>query len=167
MFRKTEDFLKTYDTLTNGTGKIFDMLTDENLNHSVAAGHRSLGQIGWHIVATVAEMMGRTGLRITSIDHSLPPPVSASAIVSGYRAVSTELIDSIKSSWNDDSLLQADDMYGEQWPRGLTLAVLVHHEIHHRAQMMVLLRQSGQMVPGIFGPSKEEWTQYGMQPPAY
>ena len=167
MVRRIDDFLKTYQTLMDGTGRVFDMLTDENLNQTVTDGHRSLGQIAWHIVATIAEMMGRTGLRITSIDHGSPPPASASAIVSGYRATSTELIDAIRTNWDDDSLLQTDDMYGERWPRGLTLAALVHHEIHHRAQMTVLLRQSGQRVPGVFGPSKEEWTQYEMQPPAY
>ena len=89
------------------------------------------------------------------------------AIVSGHRAATAELVRAIKAEWNDESLQQTDDMYGQQWPRGLTLAALVHHEIHHRGQMTVLLRQAGRKVPGTFGPSREEWTQYGMQPPAY
>jgi hypothetical protein len=28
------------------------------------------------------------------------------------------------------------------------------------------LRQAGLQVPGVYGPSREEWTAYGMQPPA-
>jgi len=32
--------------------------------------------------------------------------------------------------------------------------------------MTVLMRQGGLKVPGVFGPTKEEWSQYGMQEPA-
>jgi uncharacterized damage-inducible protein DinB len=38
------------------------------------------------------------------------------------------------------------------------------HEIHHRGQMTVLMRQAGLKVPGVYGPSREEWTAYGMPP---
>jgi uncharacterized damage-inducible protein DinB len=38
------------------------------------------------------------------------------------------------------------------------------HEIHHRAQMTVLMRQAGLKVPGLYGPAKEEWSQYNMPP---
>jgi uncharacterized damage-inducible protein DinB len=63
-------------------------------------------------------------------------------------------------------LLAEDDMYGERWPRGFTLFALVAHQAHHRGQMTVLMRQAGLQVPGVYGPSLEEWTTYGMQPPA-
>ena len=57
-------------------------------------------------------------------------------------------------------------MYGATWPRSFTLFVLIGHEIHHRGQMTVLMRQAGLKVPGIYGPSYEEWVNYKMQPPA-
>jgi uncharacterized damage-inducible protein DinB len=34
-------------------------------------------------------------------------------------------------------------MYGEMWAKGKILAVLIGHQAHHRAQMTVLMRQSG------------------------
>ncbi len=55
-------------------------------------------------------------------------------------------------------------MYGEQWPRGLALAMLISHETHHRGQMTVLMRQAGVPVPGVSGPSREEWEAMGMPP---
>jgi hypothetical protein len=30
--------------------------------------------------------------------------------------------------------------------------------------MTVLMRQAGLKVPGVYGPSREEWSQFGMQP---
>ena len=57
-------------------------------------------------------------------------------------------------------------MYGETWKRGKSLPVFLTHEMHHRGQMTVIMRLAGLKVPGIYGPSKEEWTNYGMEPPA-
>jgi len=38
------------------------------------------------------------------------------------------------------------------------------HQAHHRGQMTVLMRQAGMKVPGVYGPSKEEWSAFGMEP---
>ena len=32
--------------------------------------------------------------------------------------------------------------------------------------MTVLMRQAGLKVPGVYGPAREEWAEFGMQPPA-
>jgi uncharacterized damage-inducible protein DinB len=167
MYRQVEDFLKSYENLVQGTTKIFERLSDETMGQKVAEDHRLLGQIAWHIVVSVPEMMQRTGLKNFSLDYALPPPEKAADIVAGYKTVSTELLEAVKSEWSDETLLETDDMYGQKWQRGYTLGVLVQHEIHHRGQMTVLLRQAGEQVPGLMGPSKEEWAQYGMKPPAY
>ena len=66
-----------------------------------------------------------------------------------------------------ESLTVEDEMYGQRWTRGFSLGALVNHEIHHRGQMTVLMRQAGQKVPGLMGPAKEEWSQFGMPEPPY
>jgi len=63
-------------------------------------------------------------------------------------------------------LLETDNMYGETWPRGVTLFALIAHQAHHRGQMTVLMRQAGLTVPGVYGPSSEEWQAHGMAAPA-
>ena len=45
------------------------------------------------------------------------------------------------------------------------LHVLVVHQAHHRGQMTVLMRQAGLLVPSIYGPVKEGWSAYGVEPP--
>jgi len=123
--------------------------------------------VAWHIVTTIPEMMGRTGLGITGVDpHSLPPE-GAAAVQEGYRKASSELRAAVAAHWTDETLLKVDELYGEQWARGATLAVLMGHETHHLGQMTVLLRLAGRKVPGIMGPSKEEWQQFGLPEPAY
>jgi uncharacterized damage-inducible protein DinB len=71
----------------------------------------------------------------------------------------------VKASWSDATLDQEDDMYGETWKRGTTLTSLVLHQVHHRGQLTVLMRQAGLELPGIYGPARQEWVAYGMKPP--
>lgn len=167
MYRKMEDFQCSYKGLVEGTSKIFSALTDENMLQTVTEGHRALGDMAWHIVTTVAEMMNQTGLGLSSIDHEAMPPATAGEIQTAYQAVTDELSAKLAAQWTDETLEKTDELYGETWHRGTTLAILIHHEIHHRGQMTILLRQAGATVPGIYGPAKEEWEKYGMDLPAY
>jgi uncharacterized damage-inducible protein DinB len=167
MFRKIEDFQKTYGRMEEGTAKVLALLDESNINQAVAPGHRTLGQLAWHIVTSIPEMMNRTGLGLSSVDPHSMPPASPSEIVSAHAAVTGEMMKAIAQKWSDETLLQSDDMYGQQWLRGLTLAAIIEHEAHHRGEMIVLLRQAGKAVPGIYGPSKEEWAQFGMEAPPY
>lgn len=63
-------------------------------------------------------------------------------------------------------LSDAADMYGQKWKRGFTLQALIAHEIHHRGEMIVLMRIAGLAVPGVYGPTRDEWANYGMAPPS-
>jgi uncharacterized damage-inducible protein DinB len=167
MYRKIEDFQKAYGTLREGTGKILASLSDQNLDQAVGEGHRNLGDLAWHIVTTIPEMMAQTGLGLSAVDPRSLPPHSAEKIRAAYEAASRELAEAVAANWQDATLAQEDDLYGQKWSRGMSLAILIHHEIHHRGQMTVLLRQAGAKVPGIYGPAKEEWTAYGQSPPPY
>ena len=94
-----------------------------------------------------------------------PLPKSAAVIAAGYEAAAKSLLEAIQRGWSDETLQQADDMYGEQWKRGLTLVALISHQAHHRGQMTVLMRQAGLRVPGVYGPAHEDWASMGMEPP--
>jgi uncharacterized damage-inducible protein DinB len=165
MFTNLEDFINDWKEESKRTEQVLDALTDESLSQAVTDKDRTLGRIAWHIAATIPEMMAHTGLQFTSLDPAAPVPASASAIASAYRKASRELLELLQSQWTDDSLRVEDSMYGQKWPRGLTLRILIRHEIHHRAQMTVLMRQAGLKVPGIYGPSRDEWRAMGMTPP--
>jgi uncharacterized damage-inducible protein DinB len=167
MFRKMDDFLARFDNDTSATRKIFAALTDESLKAMSVEGHRELGGIAWHIVVTYPEMMNQTDLGIASINHESMPPSSAAEILAGYDSVTDELKSAVKSKWSDKTLEAVDDMYGRKWARGLTLGILLDHEVHHRGQMTILMRMAGLTVPGIYGPAKEEWEKSGMPEPPY
>ena len=62
MFRTIQDFLASWSYETEATLKVFEKLTDDSLDQQVSEGGRTLGRIAWHIVQTLPEMGGRTGL---------------------------------------------------------------------------------------------------------
>jgi uncharacterized damage-inducible protein DinB len=165
MFRKVEDFVREWQYEMDGTLKVFRALTDQSLGGRVTPDGRSIGRLAWHLTQSLPEMMNRTGLTVTGPGEDAPVPASAAAIATAYETSAGALLEQIKSQWQDDTLLELRDMYGEQWPNGVTLSALVKHQAHHRGQMTVLMRQAGLQVPGIYGPAREEWAQWGMPAP--
>ena len=91
MYRNLDDFLKDYETLVGGTGRVLDALTDDSLHAAVAEGHRTIARIAWHVVVTLPEMMNRTGLGLSSVDEHAPPPTTASEIAGAYKTTAAEL----------------------------------------------------------------------------
>jgi len=110
-------------------------------------------------------MMEHTGLKLDLLKADAPVPSSAKQIERAYASVAMVLLEKIKQEWKDESLDIKDDMYGETWERRYTLMVLIQHQIHHRGQMTVLMRQAGLKVPAIYGPAKEDWAEYDMKDP--
>lgn len=167
MYRRIEDFLKDWGEEVQATDSVFAALTDPALSQAVAAGHRNLGRMAWHIVGTIPEMMNRTGLKIGGPDPSSSAPSRVSTVRTAYSQAANSLVQEIKANWNDDTLGIVDEMYGPEtrWERGATLFALMMHQSHHRGQMTVLMRQAGLRPPSIYGPTLEEWDQFGMKPP--
>jgi uncharacterized damage-inducible protein DinB len=162
MFRTIADFSRAWQGESTSTHKMMSALTDASLAQRVSPDGRTLGRLAWHIVQTLGEMGGHAGLVVDAADEKTPQPATASAIADAYQAGAAAVEKAVTSAWTDADLPVEIDMYGEKWARGQALMALISHEVHHRAQMTVLIRQAGLKVPGVYGPSREEWTAYNM-----
>ncbi|MFJ5625039.1 DinB family protein [Peribacillus loiseleuriae] len=165
MYSTIEDFLTNWKHESGSTQKILNALTDESLAQEVSPEDRTLGRIAWHVVTTLDEMIGRTGLVFKAARHDLPVPKTSSEIAEAYRTSSEEMVASIREQWNDETLNEERYMYGEMWSINTVLGLIVTHQAHHRGQMTVLMRQAGLTVPGVYGPAREEWATFGGQAP--
>lgn len=164
MFLTIQAFVDEWRSVSATTQRVLDTLTDASLDQGSDSHIRPLGQIGWHITTTLHEMVSRTGLKFVAPVGGEKAPASAAQIAEAYRLVSHGLLEVIQQQWTDTNLTETRDMYGEQWANGLTLRAVIAHEIHHRGQMSVLMRQAGLRVPSIYGPTREDWIQQGMEP---
>jgi uncharacterized damage-inducible protein DinB len=160
MIRTIHDFLDRWKGETEATLKIFNSLTDESLQVAIPGG-RTLGRLANHIVETVTELPSKLGLPIKEepADYT-----TVHELVTHYKKHADQLVGAIISSWDDSNLEEINNLYGDDWKNGFSLWVLLIHQTHHRGQMTVLMRMAGIKVPGIYGPSKEEWEAWGKVP---
>ncbi len=163
MYRTLQDFLTDWEYESAMTLKVFEHINDESLSLKSYDDVRSMARLCWHITETLKEMPGHAGLNIEGVADD-QHPASIAAIIDTYTRSSASIVKELTVHWSDVQLTDMVNMYGEDWAKGTVLSVLVRHQSHHRGQLTILMRQAGLQVPGVYGPSKEEWAGMGMNP---
>jgi len=164
VFLSAEHFSKVWTYESEATARLLEKITDGALSRPQDENLRTVGRAAWHIVTTLPEMAGRVGIPVAGAKHTDPIPPHAAAIVQAYRTAAASVLAAVEK-WPEADFHKEDDMYGQMWKRGQSLWALVAHEIHHRGQLTVLMRMAGLPIVGVYGPAKEEWSQYGGKPP--
>ncbi len=164
MIRKIEDFLSERKYESEMTLKVFAQLNNEILDKKLAEKVRTIGRLAWHITETVAEMMNHAGLPVEGLVEEKDQDFDVNKIMESYRKSSSSLLEQVKKNWDDSQMEDMVDMYGDRWNKGTVLSILTKHEAHHRGQLTILMREMGLKVPGVYGPSQEEWVTFGMTP---
>lgn len=165
MFRHIDDFTRAFEYESESTLKVFRNITNEALLDRPHDNIRSIQRLVWHITITLGEMLEKAGLDIDCPDEHSAPLNDITAICKAYETAAKSVLEQVKTRWTDADLSAEVNMYGEQWSKGTILTVLVKHEAHHRGQLTVLMRLNGLPVPGVYGPSKEEWAAWNMASP--
>jgi uncharacterized damage-inducible protein DinB len=156
MFDSVKTATGDFTRLGEATHKLLLTLTDDSLNQKSWAEGRTLGQLAWHITCAIGEMGSKTGLEIDGPSEEKDPvPGSAAEISEAYKKASQCLINELPKL-TDSDLVREIDAWGMKWTVGVMLDILFAHEIHHRGQMTILMRQAGLVIPGMMGPAKEE-----------
>jgi uncharacterized damage-inducible protein DinB len=90
-------------------------------------------------------------------------PATWDAVLAAFDGAYDALFDALEQSDDDDLDETVDFMTGPKQVGPVAkhdiLRLMLNDQIHHRGQLSVYLRMSGQKVPSIYGPSKDEpWT---------
>ncbi|WP_274648563.1 DinB family protein [Paenibacillus humicola] len=154
MYNSLNGFLEDWKLEASLTLKVLDALTDASLTQAVSeAQPRTLGDLAWHVTGSVGFFLGTVGLELNAPKER---PSTAAAIADAYRSVSGEAVSAISGQWSDAKLQETLDLFGRKMTYGQLLSMMVRHQIHHRGQMTILMRQAGIASPGIYGPNEEE-----------
>lgn len=153
MFTAVRHFSRLWAHEAAQTARVFATLTDASLSQRVAEGHRTLGDLAWHVVVSPREIAAHAGLEFAGPTKRQPAPTRAAELHANYVDAAKTLGEAVDDAWTDDMLKAKVPFYGQEIPRGIVLATILHHEIHHRGQMTVLMRQAGLKVPGVYGPA--------------
>lgn len=165
MFQTLDHFFKSWAFEASATQKLLNNLTDESLKQEITSQNWTLGRIAWHTVTAIRIIASNTNLTFEAPTKDYPVPTSAQFIADSYHEASSAFVQALKTQWTDSTMNESIEFLGQQMPNGSLLLFLIQHQTHHRGQMTVLMRQSGLDVPGIYGPSKEEWATFGMEAP--
>jgi len=156
MYRTIEEFVTEWTRESAISLKVERVLTDASLQQKIYPEGRTLGQLAWHMVL----MIGMTG-SIVGLDVAAPPrgaeqPGSAANIADAYQTAARSMRELASAKLTDAQLPSEVPFFGRSMPIERVLQALVVHQIHHRGQMTVLMRQAGLVPPGVYGPSREE-----------
>jgi uncharacterized damage-inducible protein DinB len=162
MYHAIEEFTVDWERESAATLGMLRAITDKALSRRVDPAGRTLGILAWHLVLTLGEMGGKAGLAVDAPAEGAAVPGSSVEISATYSRAARSLSEQVVRTWKDAMLGDELEMYGSRWTREGVLQSLVRHQIHHRGQMTVLMRQAGLVVPGVYGPAREEWAQMGM-----
>lgn len=158
MYQSIEQFLQDWAQESESTLSVLRALTDPSLKQAVSdAQPRTLGDLGWHLVTALGGILGAAGLQIDGPDFKRPVPASAADIAESYRSMRDAVADAVRSQWTDAKLSESLLLFGSMsMTYGGVLNLVVRHQIHHRGQMTILIRQAGLVPPGVYGPNEEE-----------
>ena len=162
MFRRLADFEAEWKYETDQTLRVIRALSDESLGQAVVPGGRTLGFLAWHVTVALPVSMAQAGVRSTGPGHDAPVPTRAAEIADAFESAAGSLGAAVQKAWSDEKLTEPVNYFGRQMPAGIVLEAVIRHLAHHRGQMTVLMRQAGLPVPGVYGPSKEDWEAMGM-----
>ncbi len=162
MFTSIDQFVSLWEREAADTVKVFEAISPEIFRYAAADYRRSVARLSNHITETLQEMPSEAGLDAGTAYHELD---TIDALIHQYKALSDKLLYAVKTGWTDHMLAEQIMMYGQNdWTRASVLQSLILHQCHHRGQLTVLIRLAGGTVPGIYGPSYDEWKMWGQEP---
>lgn len=162
MYHNIESFLTDWQHEAASTEKVFGMITEDTKAIKIHPNVRTLERLAWHITQTITEMGTKAGLFDADALEHLPAPATFNQVAAAHKQYNNLLAEAVKAKWTDDTLNEQVNMYGQMWTKATVLDVLVKHEAHHRSQMTVIMRMVGLPVPGLYGPSQEDWVAMGI-----
>lgn len=155
MYPSKEVFLKDFKREGQLTLNILQELTDESLAQAVSEQDRTLGEIAWHTIVSIGGFAKIAGITFEGVDYTTVAPETAKEMADAYELTFNNLLRAYEEQLTDENFKDAIDFFGTPSTKGVLLYAYNTHQIHHRGQMTVLMRQADLHVPALYGPSRD------------
>ena len=156
------DILQELEQEAPSTRRVLERIPEDRLEWRPHPKSMTLGQLAMH-VANLPGAIANVSLQPFDVRTEIPRPGAESiAQILGVFEESMQRAKRILGNMDDAELAAPWSMMNgdqELWtiPRGSFLrTVLLNHWYHHRGQLTVYLRQTGALVPAVFGDSADE-----------
>lgn len=155
-----DNFRAVWNSEAENTIRLLEALPTDQYDFRPDPKGRSIGELAWHlseIDACLSYGIAERRFRFEDEPPDLKRPREVKLLAPGYRRVHEQAVARLKSLTNgqledtvtffDGRRLRIRDVLWDE---------LLHHLIHHRAQLVLLFRMAGGTPPGLYGPNREE-----------
>jgi uncharacterized damage-inducible protein DinB len=155
-----ETFRQVWNAEAATTIRLLETLPSAHYEFRPDPKGRSLGELAWHlseIDACLTFGIAHGRFRYEDEPPDLKRPREIALLAPGYRRVHEQAVARLESLQNADLARTVTFFDGRQLTiRNVLWEQLLHHLIHHRAQLVLLCRMAGGTPPGLYGPNREE-----------
>jgi uncharacterized damage-inducible protein DinB len=154
-----EAFLAIWERESKLTSGLLRSIPQDGLDFRPDPKGRSLGELAWHlaeieaIFSTIAQQKNFK----TPPPAGLERPATAGEMASGYERIHREALERVRALTPEDLGTQFPFLGGETISvRGVLRYPLLHHLIHHRGQLMMMIRMAHAVPAHVYGPNRED-----------
>ena len=154
-----ERFLSTWEHESELTARLLKTLPQDRYDFRPDPEGRSLGELAWHL----AELEGFMSTIAMQRDIRAPKPAgierprTVPELATGYERVHREAVERVRTIRPED-LDHTLPFFGGRSisVRNVLWSALLHHLIHHRGQLMMMIRLAHGVPSHIYGPLRED-----------
>ena len=155
-----DTFRSVWERETENTIRVLDSIPKEQYDYRPDPKGRSIGEMAWHLSEIDGCLSYGVAERRFRLEDDLPElvrPREVALLAPGFRRVHELAVERLRKLRNEE--LEDAVTFFDGTPmtvRDVLWVALLHHAIHHRAQLVLLCRMAGGTPPGIYGPNREE-----------
>ena len=157
---EVETFLAAWNAEAQNTLRLLEALPADQYDFRPDPKGRSIGEMAWHLSEIDACLSFGIALRRFRFEDDPPDlkrPREIKLLAPGYRRVHEQAVARLETLTNDQLEETVTFFDGRRLTiRRVLWSELLHHLIHHRAQLVLLCRMAGGTPPGFYGPNREE-----------
>jgi uncharacterized damage-inducible protein DinB len=155
-----DTFRTTWDREAQNTIRLLESLPDDQYDYRPDPKGRSIGEMAWHLSEIDGCISFGVAERRFRLEDNLPElvrPREIRLLAPGYRKVHELAMERLRKIDNDSLDESVTYFNGNTMTiRQVLWEGMLHHLIHHRAQLVMLSRMAGGTPPGMYGPNREE-----------
>ena len=155
-----ETFLAAWEQEAQHTISVLEALPPDQYDFRADPKGRSIGEMAWHLAELDGHLSSGIVERRFSFEGTLPElkrPREVKLLAPGFRRVhelALERLRGLKVEALDEKVMFFDGT--PMTIRDVLWTALLHHLIHHRAQLVLMTRLAGGVPPGLYGPNREQ-----------
>lgn len=160
MSHEFERFLKTWDEEAGRTLALLKTIPADQYDFRPDSKGRSIGEMAWHLAeldAYIPHGLARKDLSIRDRPEGIERPRIVAELAPGYERVHRAALEKMRALRDIDFESSVKFFDGSAMPvRRILWNALLHHLIHHRGQLTLMIRLAGGRPSGLYGPTREE-----------